>query len=101
IGSDYSPAAFWKEVLEPLGKAVGDVTTAPLLKQAAECGYARRSLERLFASLGERGRKLVLMLDEFESLLGHPNFQEPGFFGLLRSLATRTGALVLITASRL
>jgi hypothetical protein len=43
----------------------------------------------------------VLLLDEFERLLSHRNFQDPAFFALMRSLASRTGGLALVTASRL
>ena len=101
IGGDYGPASFWQEALEPLSESSDDETLAPLLAKAAEEGYARRSLERLFSHLGGKEKKLVLLMDEFERLLLHPSFQDPAFFALLRSLATRTGGLAIITASRL
>lgn len=100
VGSDYTPAAFWKEALESLERP-DYVATAPLLEQTAQAGYARRSLERLFNHLGQSNRRLVLLLDEFERLLIHPNFEDPAFFALLRSLTTRTGGLAMVTASRL
>lgn len=100
IGSGYTPAAFWEEALEPLQERPGDAATARRLKQAAQSNYARRPLERLFNHLGAQGRRLLLLLDEFERLLIHPNFKEPAFFALLRSLATRTGGLALVSASR-
>jgi hypothetical protein len=74
---------------------------AEQLKRVVQTNYARRSLERLFDYLSRRKLYLVLLLDEFERLLVHPNFQDPAFFALLRSLATRTGGLVLVIASRL
>jgi hypothetical protein len=101
IGSDYSPATFWGEVLEPLREHPDHEITLPLLDQVTEAGYARRPLERLFNHLGQRGWRLVWLLDEFERLLIHPNFQDPAFFALSRSLATRTGGLAVVTASRL
>lgn len=101
INSDYNPSIFWEEALECLQLHPGHRTTASLLKRAAEEGYTRRSLERLFTNLSAQGRRLVLLLDEFERLLFHPNFQDPSFFPLLRALATRAGGLSLITASRL
>ncbi len=101
IGNDYAPGAFWEETLEPLGEHPGHAATARRLEAAAQANYARRPLERLFNHLGRQGRRLVLLLDEFERLLSHPNFQDPAFFALLRSLATRTGGLALVTASRL
>jgi hypothetical protein len=101
ISSGYTPVAFWEEALEPLREHPGQRTTSRNLKAAAQADYARRPLERLFNNLGGQGRRLVLLLDEFERLLSHPNFQDPAFFALLRSLATRTGGLALVTASRL
>lgn len=101
ISSDYTPTDFWGEVLEPLQEHPGHRTTARWLQQAADTGYTRRSLERLFNHLGKQGRRLVLLLDEFERLLIHRNFQDPSFFALLRSLATRTGGLALVPSSRL
>jgi len=100
IGHDYTPRAFWEEALEPL-TALGEAPLAPLLDRLAQTQYARRALVRLFEHLGGQDRRLVLLLDEFERLLGHPNFKEASFFALLRSLATRTGGLAIITASRL
>jgi len=101
IGSDYTSAAFWEEALELLRERPGHRTTAQRLRNVAQVGYPRRSLERLFNHLDRQERRLVLLLDEFERLLIHPNFQDPAFFALLRSLATRTGGLALVTASRL
>jgi len=41
-----------------------------------------------------------LLIDEFDVLLHHPNFNTAEFFGALRSLSTRTDGLALVTASR-
>ena len=46
-------------------------------------------------------QQLILLLDEFDRLLAHRNFQEPTFFALLRTLATNTGGLSIVTASRI
>ena len=43
---------------------------------------------------------VVLVIDEFDVLVNHPNF-DGEFFGTLRSLAIHTNALAVITASRL
>jgi len=101
IGSDYTPTNFWEEVLEPLREHPGQATVTRWLEQAAQAGYTRRSLEQFFNHMGQQRRCLVLLLDEFERLLTHPQFRDPAFFALLRSLATRTGGLALVTASRL
>ena len=101
IGNDYDVRSFWEEVLYGLRESPGDSETARLLQKAASSGYARLDLDRLFTNLGNSNRRLVLLLDEFERLLKHRNFQEAAFFALLRSLATRTGGLSLVTASRI
>ena len=99
VDQSYEPADFWHEVLERFQERPGHATTSHQIKQTIKAGCTRRSLERLFNHLGRRGRRLVLLLDEFERLLNHPNFQGPAFFALLRSLSTRTGGLVLVLAS--
>lgn len=100
IDSDYTPGTFWEDALAPLYEYPNE-GTINRLDTAAQAGYARRPLIRLFNHLETQQRRLLLMLDEFELLLAHPNFRDPAFFALLRSLATRTGGLVLIPASRL
>ncbi len=101
IGAQYEPVIFWEEVLDPLLMSHRYDHLAASVERAAKKGYDRRSLERIFKRLERHGLRLVLLLDEFERLLTHPNFQDPAFFALLRSLATRTGALAIVPASRL
>ncbi len=100
FGDQDSPATFWQEALAPLsGLRVQSIKTAQ--ERAAQSGYSRQPLETLFRRLAERGYLLVLLLDEFERLLKHPNFKDPAFFAHLRGLATRTGGLAVVLASRL
>ena len=101
IGNDYAPRDFWDEVLSPMRERPGNAATARQVEEVAKANFSRRSLERLFNHLSKHGRRLVLLLDEFERLLMHPNFNDPSFFALARSLSTRTGGLAIITASRL
>ncbi len=102
IGYQYTPAQFWKEALEHAQQTLSqNAKITNLAQRAAQEGYARRPLERFFNEIGRRGGRLVLLLDEFECLLAHPNFKDPSFFALLRSLATRTRGLATISASRL
>jgi len=100
VGNDYTPLAFWQEALEPLYE-VDDSQLRQHLEGIAQSSDVRRPLERIFNYLGTKGIRLILMLDEFERLLSHPNFQDSSFFALLRSLTTRTGGLALVTATRL
>jgi AAA+ ATPase superfamily predicted ATPase len=101
VPSDYTPIAFWEETLEPLRRRFAqDTTIVQRLEEAAQRGYAYRPLERVLNSLGQQGQRFVLLLDEFERLLVHPNFQDPSFFAQLRSLGSLDG-LSFVTASRL
>jgi hypothetical protein len=59
------------------------------------------TLERLFTMLAQQGQRVVLLIDEFDTLLEHPNFSTAEFFGALRSIATRNNGLALVTASHL
>jgi hypothetical protein len=100
VGNSYTPLTFWEEALEPLYE-LDDPQLQQHLERVAQSPDVRRPLERVFNYLGANLIRLILMLDEFERLLAHPNFQDSSFFALLRSLTTRTGGLALVTATRL
>ncbi len=101
IGNDYNPAQFWEEALEALFEKPGHAATAKRLQETRDAGFESRSIEKIFTHLGEQQKLVVLLLDEFERLLKHPNFQDPSFFALLRSVASLTGGLAIIPATRL
>ncbi len=44
---------------------------------------------------------VVLLIDQFDTLLHHDNFNTAEFFRALRSLSTTTDGLALVTASRM
>jgi hypothetical protein len=96
IGGGYTPVAFWKKALKPLWE---HPSNAAKLEEVFRADYIGDPLEELFDYLDGQGQRLVLLLDEFDRLLVHPNFQDPAFFGLLHSSA-RTGGIALVTASR-
>lgn len=100
VSNSYTSLNFWEEALEPLYE-IDDSQLRMHLERITQSSDVRRPLERLFNYLGANEIRLILMLDEFERLLTHPNFQDSSFFALLRSLATRTGGLALVTATRL
>jgi hypothetical protein len=100
IGEGYTPANFWEDALAPLAK-LNVQSIEGLVERAGKSQFNRQTLESLFVKLASQNRILVLLLDEFERLLKHPNFKDPGFFALLRSLCTRTGGLAIVIASRI
>ena len=106
LGGGFTQAEFWAEALAPVqGQLVDPDPEGSLAKQYRVCqdnGFGSFTLEVLFRRLGEQGRQLALLLDEFDLLLHHPILNCGEFFGSLRNLAsTSKGSLALVIASRL
>ncbi len=57
-------------------------------------------LEQLFRQLDAQGRRLVLLLDEFDDFLAHEALHTAEFYGGLRTLAARSPGLVVVIAAR-
>ena len=97
---DFTPADFWRQALATLPQAVPDEAVVRQWHGVADNLFSSFTLENLFRLLARSGRRVVLIIDEFDALLNHPNFNVE-FFGALRSIATRTDGLAVIVASRL
>jgi hypothetical protein len=97
-----TPARFWEQVFSDVWEGCADEQVRSVVNWAAEKrefgGYA---LERVFRVVARRRWRVVLLVDEFDSLLHHEGFNTAEFFGALRSLATRSKGLALVTASRM
>lgn len=106
LGSEFTQSQFWQNALQPLYDEViavqGDNTRIGQAYQTCvENCFGNFVLERLITLVEQAKYRLVLLLDEFDTLLHHPILNSAEFFGGLRSLVSRSrGALVLITASR-
>ncbi len=92
---------FWRVVLERLESEMPLPWLQSLLEAARQKKFRSFAVEHLFRTVGEKDIQLVLLLDEFDSLLHHPGFGGPDFFGPLRSLVSNTDGLALVIASRL
>jgi hypothetical protein len=97
---------FWERVLTPVFvRLVESRPDTPLVQQYHLCrenGFGISKLEALFCLLKGAGWQLVLLLDEFDTLLHHDILNSAEFFGGLRSLASLSkGAFALVIASRL
>lgn len=101
LATDYEPANFWEEVLGNLEAMLPDGNARRQIGVVRQSHYGSFTLKRLFDLLGRNGQRVVLLVDEFDLLLGHPNFNTAEFFGALRSLSVQTDGLALLTASRL
>jgi hypothetical protein len=87
---------FWRHVLSPLRNS----NYSAQYEYAFQEGFTNFALEQVFDALYREGRRLILMLDEFDTLLSHPILNTPDFYGGLRTLASRSGGLVLVIAAR-
>ena len=102
LSSNSTASDFWRQALADLPKAISDDA---VVRQWDEVGASRFSPDKLKALLNllaRSGQRIMLAIDEFDVLLNHPHFKaNTEFFGSLRSMATQTESLAVITASRL
>lgn len=102
LPGSFTPAGFWRQVLSHVWKSCPDDEVRQVVDWAATKGeFGSYALERVFRIVGQHRWRVVLLIDEFDSLLHHAGFNTAEFFGALRSLATRFTGLALVTASRL
>lgn len=101
LPAHYHPKDFWKRILRPIPDEFREPEIDRRLAELSAADYDSFELADFFRHLAERGLQVVLVLDELESLMHHPNFNRVEFFGTLRSCAVHTGGLALIVASRL
>jgi nucleotide-binding universal stress UspA family protein len=100
IPRQFSPAQFWSHSLADLPQAVAHAQVARQWQATHASDFGSFQVKRLFEAVSAVGWCVVLVIDEFDVLVNHPNFSAE-FFGALRSLAIGTNALAVITASRL
>ena len=98
LSTDKTPQDFWKVVLDTVKLKVADETIRQQIGWVEENDYGSATLANFFRNLARKDLRVVLLIDEFDALLTHPNFSTAEFLGGLRSLAIQEG-LQLITAS--
>ena len=97
----YQPANFWKQVLDDLALLYRNQMIHAQIEMVRQSDYQNFALLRLFEQIGRKDRRVVLLLDEFDTLLDHPSFNGSAFFATLRAISSNSGGLVLVTATRL
>jgi hypothetical protein len=97
----YRPGDFWEHVLGEIERLFPERTVAAQVVVVRQSGWSAFALKRLFDTLSRMGKRAVVLVDEFDVLLYHANFNTPDFFGALRSLSTSTDGLALVSASRM
>jgi hypothetical protein len=102
MSNDFTPTLFWEKALSPLRKLSHQDSVALRLDQLGRTDYASASLDEFFNYLDEQDQQLILILDEFDLLLSHPNFQEFAFYATLRAVAAyRSCSLILASRNSL
>jgi hypothetical protein len=101
IAESYQPTEFWHEVLDRAMELAPSEPIRRNIESVRQGELQSFTLRRMFDQIGRDGMQIVLLIDEFDVLLHHPNFNTAGFFGTLRSLAIQTDGLALVTSSRL
>ncbi len=98
----YTPAEFWQYALAEMPQAVPDEAVLRQWQVVKSSQFGSYTLKRLFELTASAHWRVVLVIDEFDVLLHHPNFKANAeFFGSLRSMAIHTDGLSVITASRM
>lgn len=97
LSQDRTPEHFWRYVLAAIPGM--EHTIRRRIEIAEDNHYSSGSLADLFETLNYRGWRIVLLIDEFDVLVGHPNFATAEFLSGLRSVAIRGKGFQLITAS--
>jgi hypothetical protein len=99
ISEEQGPEDFWSRVLERIEECFQGVPLDRRLQKARQTNFSSFSLADLFRTAADLDWRVILLVDEFDCLISHPRFT--GFFSSLRSFATNTGGLALVTASRM
>jgi hypothetical protein len=101
FGGNLTATEFWKLAFTPLAEIIqGNSVLCAAYKSCEFAGFANTQFETLLEMLQSESRRLVVMIDEFDAVLYHPQLNRPEFYGTLRSMASRFPSLVIILASR-
>lgn len=96
---------FWARALTPVEERLHDgkgglAAAAGLYELAQSNQFGTAVLQQLFSGLSKAGRRLILLLDEFDDFLTHPVLNSAEFYGGLRSLASLSPGLMVVVATR-
>jgi hypothetical protein len=94
-----TPETFWRDLLQSV-VALSPQVEPILHSLLTQEQFSAIQLNQVFRRLAQENHRVILLLDEFDAMLGLPAFSTPDFLGALRTIAHKSGGLVLITASR-
>lgn len=101
----FAPSQFWQiateDLYEKLLKSCSDSSSTQACTRCLEDKFDRTSVIRgFFECLHEENLRLVILVDEFDVVLGHPQLNTPAFLGCLRSFSSSFQSLCLVLATR-
>jgi hypothetical protein len=101
LPSKFTQAQFWKLALSPIEQEIKANPDSPLSQSYGDCQKSEFDAISLSKLLDNEhfGRRLVLLLDEFDTLLFH-SLGTPEFWANLRALSDWPRRLVLVVSSR-
>ncbi len=100
IDLSFTQTEFWEEVLEQLQNITDSKVLITEMEKVKKSGYKRRILKKFLEYPRYEGKHLVFLINRFDRLLPHPNFDDPSFFALLRTLTTHQ-KLAIVATSRI
>jgi hypothetical protein len=101
VPGDLTIGSFWQGVLAEVESKVDKSSLQASIRIASQSAMDHMVLQRLFLNLGNQGWRIVLLMDEFDSLIHHPQLGSNDFFAPLRSISNNTDGLVTVITSRL
>jgi glyoxylate carboligase len=81
ISAGAQPSDFWAVVVNQVAELVHDPVVQLQVERVIESEFGSFVLERLFRLMARAGRRAVLLIDEFDALLAHANFNAAEFLG--------------------
>jgi len=101
LPASYGPNEFWSYLLDHIEQSFAEHAVRTQVAQARSSGYLSFALRQLFELLSRAGKRLIVVIDEFDVLMHHARFNTPDFFGALRGLSVASDSLALVAASRM
>lgn len=100
LPSHWGVKDFWRSVLLRTAQKLPENSLRDQVRIRAEEHFDPLAILDLATRLGREGWKIVLILDELDSIFGLPALCHRDFFGPVRSLSTNTEGIAVLAASR-
>lgn len=101
LPTDFSANDFWDRLFAQVETDSRFDRLKPNIERVRASHFRPFELSTFFKQCAYTPLGVVLVVDEFETLVSHPSFKDMPFFRTLRSLISNTDGLMMVTASRL